>query len=462
MPAILRWVPDLALTPTVRWRIRSLTKFIMGLTVFYGFMILLQPRFLPPQLWVGDTAWRFVPVHPHPITKLIEDAQSEWQRILDSGVKSTPEAAREYRRRRGRDPPPGFDAWASSALRSNSVIVERFFDRIYKDLAPFGALQPSEMRFMTYSQPNVIRIRDGRVDFYADYTGNTGWLRTWASFVEEFAVHLPDMDIPVNVMTTPRLAVDRQTINETSFFKDSMPGGRRALDDVIVTYSGLKDSPSVHPGKIKLNYTHDWETSGLSGDPKAYWLQYRRTCPLGSAARDLGLSLEPSIREVFPGKLNPNYTTSGYITNVTAARDPCHQPYIRAMYGLFVECEHVSTSSSLMPIFSGSKLPGNNDILLPSTVYLDKKKTPLVFDEANTPAWSAKMDRLYWRGQATGGVARAHSWWRFQRHRFVQMTDGVRAREFYNDGKMNAPSFNLPDVDDYKCMYPEAFQHHDI
>jgi hypothetical protein len=43
------------------------------------------------------------------------------------------------------------------------------------------------------------------------------------------------------------------------------------------------------------------------------------------------------------------------------------------MHGTFVEPVSISTSTELMPIFSGSKLLMNNDILLPGAVYWTDK-----------------------------------------------------------------------------------------
>lgn len=464
MPPILRWFPGLYgfAMPALRWWIKHTFTLTLCLTVVYSILLVVQPRFLPPELWLGDTEWRLKPDHVHPISRLIEQAGMDWWKITDSGTNYTYVAAWEYRKRRGRDPPPGFDVWAKAALETNSVIIEPFFDRIYKDLAPFWSIEPKHLRFMVYSQPNVIRIRDGRVYHYTNDDDKTNWVETWARFLEGFADELPDVDIPVNVMTTPRLAVDWEKINKSIEAEMATRNASRSPHDAISAYSGLKDKLPIDPLGIEWKYTHNWQKSDLAIDPKAYWLQYRRTCPLASPSRNIGLNMADSINNSFPDAPNSNFMTNGYISNMTTARDPCEQPYIRGMYGLFVQCEGVSSSDDLMPIFSGSKLPGNNDILLPSPIYLAQEPVDFDKDPRNITRYEKKADRLFWRGRATGGVTQWDNWWRFQRHRFVQMTDGVRAREFYNDGKVNAPSFSLPHPLEFAGFYPEAFQHHDV
>jgi hypothetical protein len=47
----------------------------------------------------------------HPIFDLIEKAEEEWERKLNTASKSLDEAVAEYRRRYGRSPPKGFDQW---------------------------------------------------------------------------------------------------------------------------------------------------------------------------------------------------------------------------------------------------------------------------------------------------------------------------------------------------------------
>ncbi|OAR01270.1 hypothetical protein LLEC1_04196, partial [Akanthomyces lecanii] len=60
------------------------------------------------------------------------------------------------------------------------------------------------------------------------------------------------------------------------------------------------------------------------------------------------------------------YTYRGFIQNFTQARDPCLQPHLRGLQGTFVESVSMSTTTTLFPLFAGSKLPTNNELLIPA------------------------------------------------------------------------------------------------
>lgn len=51
------------------------------------------------------------PNGPHPIFKLIRDAEVAWKNKHRRASKTLKEAVAEYKRRYGRDPPRGFDHW---------------------------------------------------------------------------------------------------------------------------------------------------------------------------------------------------------------------------------------------------------------------------------------------------------------------------------------------------------------
>src|SRR5215469_1676511 len=98
----------------------------------------------------------------HPIGQLIRKARDQWSCVLAKRSHDLPTAAYRYRERRGRHPPPGFDAWVNWALRHEAVVIEDFFDRIYDDLNPFWALDAREVRRRSshWNHEQVISIRD--------------------------------------------------------------------------------------------------------------------------------------------------------------------------------------------------------------------------------------------------------------------------------------------------------------
>ncbi|KAL1890431.1 hypothetical protein Sste5346_008258 [Sporothrix stenoceras] len=434
------------------------------LTIVYAIMLAVQPEFLPIPLRIGDPDKHFTVKTPHPITSLIEKHEAQWEQIMSHGQKSVHEAAEAYRERRGHHPPPHFDEWAKAALKENSVIVESFFDRIYHDLKPLWSISATNITFTTISQPNVIRIRGGKVAHFTNGTGNTKWVKTYADFIGEFSDKLPDMDIPINVMDTPRLTVSKTDIDDCYSYQSEQMNLDLSLDDAVTVYSRLDTNLTVKPHEIMFTYNHDWHTDGLAADPAAYWLMYRQTCLSksydgGPPPHEVELSMESSIRGSFPNHTSPAFSSGGYISNVTLARDPCAQLHIRALHGIFLKTTGFSTSTSLTPIFSGSKLPGNNDILLPSAIYLSQKEPAFVNKFKDLP-WDERADGLYWRGKAPAGdVVEDGNWWRFQRYRFVQMADGDRARAYYNDGRADDVNLHRFSVDLDTGMHSSRWPH---
>jgi hypothetical protein len=134
----------------------------------------------------------------------------------------------------------------------------------------------------------------------------------------------------------------------------------------------------------------------------------------------------------------------GYVANYTLSADFCHQPDLQALEGVFVEPISVSATHSLLPIFGGSKLSTNNDILLPAAMYWDEEERFTGVEGASI-AWSAKHDAAIWRGVATGGRNRATNWRAFQRHRFVAMNNSTLLSLAASDPVAHPPpNFALP------------------
>ena len=96
----------------------------------------------------------------------------------------------------------------------------------------------------------------------------------------------------------------------------------------------------------------------------------------------------------------------------------------------------------MFPMFGGSKLATNNEILLPAPMYWNEEERFTGGDDHGGP-WNTKEDMVIWRGVATGGRNNESNWKGFQRHRFVAMANGtklMRAEE-----KIEAPmNFRLP------------------
>ncbi|TAQ88725.1 hypothetical protein B7494_g2991 [Chlorociboria aeruginascens] len=348
----------------------------------------------------------------HPIDTLIAAAGDTFDDLLKKESHDLNAAAAEYRRRRGRHPPPGFDTWFKFAQENGAVMVEDFFDQIYHDLGPFWGLPPANMRKEAWDYEMVINIRRQNATAGSDWF----WTQMWLELTQTIQHLLPDMDIPVNAMDEPRVVVPWEHINEYMRIERAsrkMP----PPSEVISEYQGLPE-----PGEGDLGTetrSKEWE------DVHPFWDIATRGCHPDSLARKAesmdDFSHTPSISLAH----TTAHTYRGYVSNYSLSTDFCHQPDLQSLHGMMIQPLSVSTTRILAPLFGGSKLPTNNEILLPAPMYWANEERFSGGDEHGAP-WYKKLDKVIWRGVATGGRNEEDNWKGFQRHRFVAMTNSTQ------------------------------------
>ncbi|KAF7554816.1 hypothetical protein G7046_g6715 [Stylonectria norvegica] len=399
-------------------------------------------------LWANSAAWdnsnthTYAPLtfgNKHPIKKLMIDARARHDALLKKQSHDIFDASARYRARRGRHPPPGFDEWVKAAVKSDAVIVEDYFDRIYKDLTPFWALDPETIRMRANGWYHSVKVRDGKATAEGNVEGLVRWLRLWTELVGEFASHLPDVDMPINYMDEPRLLVPfddiAKLVEEAQSRRTIVP-----IDNVTTTYKGLADVDAA----AHEPYNPVW----LNVDSN-YWNLAQLTCGPDSPARNTEQLHDLVTAPVeYPTDWAPEYASKGYIKNWTAAMDPCLQPHLRYLHGTFVEPLSQSTAQELIPMFGGSKLPMNNEILIPGAMYLTENEF-YSGGEDHGPAWPLKKDGIVWRGDANGGRSKPSQWQHFQRHRLIEMLNGTVVSNIEHNGT-EAQTFRLPSADLYR------------
>jgi hypothetical protein len=173
----------------------------------------------------------------HPIDRLMLNAEKEFNALISKETFDLRSAAAAYRERRGRHPPPGFNAWFTYAKQHNAIIVEDFWDQIYHDITPLWALSPREMRRDVRANMRddgkFINVRNGKATTESDFW----WGRIWCDLINTFASHLPDMDISFNKEDEPRLTVKWEDMND--YVRDERATRRMPKpSDVISEYSG--------------------------------------------------------------------------------------------------------------------------------------------------------------------------------------------------------------------------------
>ena len=133
----------------------------------------------------------------------------------------------------------------------------------------------------------------------------------------------------------------------------------------------------------------------------------------------------------------------GFVSNYTLSTEFCHQPDLQGLHGIFIEPLSTSATKVLFPLFGGSKLATNNDILLPAAAYWKGEERFTGGEDRGAP-WAEKREGVVWRGVATGGSNKNTNWKGFQRHRFVRMNNST-AVSWAEDGTEAAVNFALPE-----------------
>ncbi|KAF1998988.1 glycosyltransferase family 90 protein [Amniculicola lignicola CBS 123094] len=396
---------------------------------------------LTPSFTVPHDYRPITPVHDlvqsgeHPIDYLMKKAETEWHVLMAKQTIDLNSTAAAYRRRRGRHPPPGFDGWYKFAQAHGAVMVEDFFDQIYDDLAPFWGLEAKLIRQYSRHFTQVISVKNRTTTVYTDQP--RVWMNLWRDLISNIEEWLPDIDVPLNVMDESRVIVPWEDINRyirkeresRSLFRP-----RRNATSNTVTPHG--EDPGEPPAI-------EWIGQG------PFWDVARVGCPPDSPSRNVpqvgSFAGPPPLSSEFPvGSYH------GYIQNWTVAKDPCLQPILRETHGSFVEPISQSTTHHLIPVFGGSKLPMNNDILLPPAMYWTDD--PFYSGgESHGSEWEEKTTKAVWRGGATGGRNREKNWTRFQRHRFVSMVNGTAVGLVEHDVEKQGkgPNFVLPSHNRY-------------
>lgn len=389
----------------------------------------------PYRPWAPDYPPTNEPRPHHPIDDLIATAEAQYQDVMARATFNLADAESTYIARRGRRPPPRFDIWFDYAQRHNSIIVEDFFDRIYDDLNPFWALPPLQIRQQANNFIHRISIRNGTAESRSDQ--QRVWLDLWKDAIQSIAHYLPDLDLAINEMDESRLVVPWETIND---YVQQERTSRKVVNvsDATTTFASTVVSNTEEVPNFDYAFRGGVE----------YWELAVVGCPPDSPAR---ADYTPEYDYTRPPPLpstRPPHSHEGFVSNWTLAKSICDNPSLQQLHGTFVEPVSMSTSAKLFPMFGGSKLPMNNEILLPAAMYwTDDPFYSGGLSHGNL--WPRKLDKLIWKGAATGGRNRLENWTRFQRHRFVAMANGTSVKVAEQGSPDAPPNIKLPDLEAY-------------
>ena len=352
------------------------------------------------------------------IADLIRQADEQFETLTSSESQSLADAAKAYRSRRGRHPPPGFDAWYQFAKESNSLVIESFFDTIYDNLEPYWGILPQQTRDFASTWPTVVKVRNGEVSRPSGKTNNASLSIYYYSDILENLPNLPDVTLAINGGDEPQVIVP---FNQMIRFMEEAEKSRSEhntipLSDIKKTFPSQPDLLSVPD---ELPETQDYVT----GD-QGHWNAVVNAC-----RPDDPIHTEPGSITVqaIPPKHSKRYTKGsiqGYISNYTIARNVCWNPNLRSLHGYFIHPWAGISYTELRPIFSAANVVDvSHDIIIPPPAHWMKDG---IYKEAEQKIpWKEKKSATGWWGSATGGNHTADNWWGFHRHRWVQLLNGT-------------------------------------
>ncbi|KAL8287274.1 hypothetical protein RQP46_003726 [Phenoliferia psychrophenolica] len=325
------------------------------------------PPSSPTSLPAGYTTFSSDLNEPHPIHRLIREAQEKWQKKLDRQSSSLEEAVLEYRRRYSRPPPKGFDLWYNFARRNKVQLLDDY-DTIHRQILPFASLPSAVLRqrlALLREFPGdwvggpvgTITVKDGKVDFSEEV-----WNLDYQSdLIEAFAEHLPDMEI--------------------------VSSSIKAHDEPNVLVSGTAMQRHLDAARAG-RYVDEAHTMDLGDELSADGLLV--ACLPTSAIRNTS-SISPLV---IPTHLT--LPTPQFVESPRIAGDVCAHPTQRHLHG--------TTSAAslqpnvLFPHFSMSSASPWADLLFPPMYLYDDDG-----EEGDDSPWEEKpYSKLVWRGRGTG------------------------------------------------------------
>lgn len=350
------------------------------------------------------------PVDAHPISGLMQEADKNWRRYEEGRSTSFRQTVRNYRRKHGRHPPPGFKEWYKYA-RSRNVHNVDDFDQIMDDIRPFWAVEPKVIRNLA---ANMWRDNDAGVSGLhirkhkiVKETNGAWRSETLKTLIEKFVKYLPDMDIAMNRLDQPRVVVpweDMQALLGKE--KETRKTPPETSDEFSTNMEGLlntdiegDEGPKEDPGW----YSH-------AG--KQYMEIASTACPPESPAR----ANDTDMQDTEGTYKNP---LGGLITNFNLSSDLCTVgPQIQDKHGMLYSSSSMIATKRLVPIFGECKVNINSDILFPANMYW-KHDDRYDYNGKWDIDWKDKKDIMIWRGVTSGGTQTQDNWRQMHRQRLV-------------------------------------------
>lgn len=391
----------------------------------------------------------FPPEKPHPIARLIQNAEQRFQHMWSHQSRTLADAAQEYRRRYNMHPPPHFDKWFEFAQAKGVQMIDEY-DTIYHSLLPFWGLAPHTIRQRARetmgfdNQVMGVLIRGGKVTLTDGGGDGRQWQReTTVGMIKEFVQYLPDMDLVFNLHDEPRVIVPSEDLNRlvTTAKEHAIPA---SFGNQSPVKSWSPKPSDVNKGD-RIDEVRTTRFNRFAHQPT--WTNSRISCPADSPARSLEENPADDTKDYAYGEL-------GFIYNTTAASDICNTPSLRYTYGFFDRPNAFDVVHDLTPVFSQSKISSFQDIVYPSPWYWAQK---VPYEGDKDLSWDQKQDKVYWRGSTTGGFSRAGGWRRQHRQLFVSNVNALDSTKVLTRDANDAWSSKEVNRQDFRDLFDVKF-----
>ncbi|WVF68637.1 hypothetical protein IAT40_003407 [Kwoniella sp. CBS 6097] len=339
----------------------------------------------------------------HPIYQLIEDAQSEWNSKVNKQSKTLKEAVEEYKRRYKMLPPQGFDKWWAY-VRENKVQLPDEYDQINKDLRPFRALSPRDLR---------TRIQEA------------------AQLSDTYVLRIQRGVVRTETLYKPEAIHDKRMQNQLELLRPIA----ESLPDLQVVWS-VHDTP-----RTMISYAHRMELMERIDEGEWFNLEedvghsdqgWSATCSFSTAinARSRFTSAKSNRQSSSSSLFIPDTSLAKkkFISSHRASMDICANPGLLDIHGSLIAGKKRQVDK-LTPIFSLSKTESHSDVLgVPLEQWVDVNAN----DGSGSGSVSVKQvswdkkrhDRLLWRGSNTGMHYAIDTPWRgSQRTRLIKLAN---------------------------------------
>ncbi|KAG8901563.1 Glycosyltransferase Family 90 domain containing protein [Tulasnella sp. 408] len=337
----------------------------------------------------------------HPIFELISRAEKAWGVKHEKASKTLDQAVAEYRRRYNRPPPLGFDKWWEY-VQQHKVLLPDEYDRIYHDIEPFWAIEPTELA----KSQSQLEAQAGSFTMVSDARKVT------------FEVQLPPNNSGSPEALTANHGLRKRAEDQAELleavqewlpeFRATFANGK--LPSQIVT-AHMRDSAvrAARQGKLAENVN-------LESKRRVGWAA---ACSPSSA---LAKSRSPPVPDITAIWTN---SSKSLVHDHPATMDACRNPSIVHLSGLLQSQNPHPPAASLLPSFTTCTTTLHNDIL---SVPVDDLRSTY----SSGVTWNQKQhSKLYWRGNSAGALYDvAHPHWNLtHRVRLVEATNS-------NDGEI--------------------------